>query len=375
VNNVKLPMKIPMQDLARSVASEPYLFDTLSRVLRSGYWLGGPETNAFAIEFAKYLGVPHFLCVANGTDALEIALRAVGCERGDEVMTVANAGGYTTAICQIIGAIPVYIDIDRDTFLMDISSVPKALGKRTKAVVTTHLYGGLVDVEALRGILDSAGCEGVAIIEDCAQAHGATMRERKAGSFGDMAAFSFYPTKNLGALGDAGGIATCDTDLIERAELLHQYGWRPKYHVETGFGRNSRMDEIQAAVLRSRLLRLDGQNERRRSIIRAYERAGRKHLRFPRLNSQIPSGHLAVACVADRDRFRHYLASCQIATDVHYPMLDCDQPPWRNLGRNSESLIKSREIASMIVSLPCFPEMTDAEVDHVCKTISLYTVE
>ena len=180
------------------------------------------------------------------------------------------------------------------------------------------------------------------------------LRARKAGSLGNLAVFSFYPTKNLGACGDAGGIATSDDSLFERAKLLHQYGWKQKYLVETAFGRNSRMDEIQAAVLRARLSSLDAGNERRRSIIRAYERAGRYLLRFPRLNSQVPSGHLAVGCVAHRDRFRQHLAAAQIATDIHYPFLDCDQPAWQRLSRNGEDLRElgksPRQLSACLVS-------------------------
>jgi dTDP-3-amino-2,3,6-trideoxy-4-keto-D-glucose/dTDP-3-amino-3,4,6-trideoxy-alpha-D-glucose/dTDP-2,6-dideoxy-D-kanosamine transaminase len=359
-----------MHDLARS-AREPHLMDRIAEVVRSGRWLDGPEARRFATEFADYLDVDFFLCLANGTDALEIALRAVGCGAGSEVLTVANAGGYSTAACQLVGATPVYVDICADSLLMDITAVPAAIGERSKAIVVTHLYGGLVDIEALRSILKRSGYS-ITIIEDCAQAHGGALRQRKAGSLGDLAAFSFYPTKNLGACGDAGGIATRDARLFEQARRLHQYGWVRKYEVETPSGRNSRMDEIQGAVLRARLPRLEAANARRRSIIAAYEDTCRGAVRFPHLSSQLPAAHLAVARVADRDRFQRHMTQHEIATEVHYPILDCDQPAWRQLGRNCESLVRSRQATNEVVSIPCFPEMTDEEIEHVCRAISAF---
>jgi dTDP-3-amino-2,3,6-trideoxy-4-keto-D-glucose/dTDP-3-amino-3,4,6-trideoxy-alpha-D-glucose/dTDP-2,6-dideoxy-D-kanosamine transaminase len=368
---VNRTMKIPMRDLARSDA-QPQLIECMAQVVRSGQWLNGCQTQSFSIEFAEYLGVEHFLCLANGTDALEIALRTVGCGEDSDVLTVANAGGYTTAACHLVRATPVYVDVDIDTLLMDITAVPSAIGERTKAIVVTHLYGRLVDVEALRKILDSAGRGSIAVIEDCAHAHGGTLRQRKAGSLGDLAAFSFYPTKNLGACGDAGGIATRDARLFELARRLHQYGWACKHQVETSCGRNSRMDEIQAAVLRLRLTRLESENARRRSIIATYRRSGSDAVLFPQLDAQLEAAHLAVARVSDRDRFRRHMAEQRIATDVHYPMLDCDQLAWRQSGRAAHDLIRSRQAVSEIVSVPCFPEMTDDEVERVSRAISSF---
>ncbi len=364
-------MKIPMRDLARS-AGESQVLDCITHVARSGRWIDGTQIRSFAKEFSEYLGVEHFLCLANGTDALEIALRTSGCGEGSEVLTVANAGGYTTAACHLVGATPVYVDIEDATLLMDLSAVPGAIGERTKAVVVTHLYGRLVDIEALRRILNSAGYESIAIIEDCAHAHGGTLRNQRAGSLGDLSAFSFYPTKNLGACGDAGGIATRDIRLFERARRLHQYGWASKHQVETAFGRNSRMDEIQAAVLRVRLGRLEAENERRRSIIATYNRSGHGAVTFPQLNDQLQAVHLAVARVQERDRFRRHLAEHEIATEVHYPVLDCDQPAWRHLGRTADGLGRSRQALNEIVSIPCFPEMTNAEVEQVSVALSSF---
>jgi aminotransferase EvaB len=366
-------MKIPMQDLARSVSQEPSLLQIISDILHSGRMLNGPETNAFADEFSNFLGVKYFLGVGNGTDALEIALRAVGCMAGDEVLTVANAGGYTTAVCHLIGATPVYVDVEPDTLLMNLSLVPKAIiCNKTKAIVITHLYGAMVDVQELRLRLASIGHGKLAIIEDCAQAHGAEMRNHKAGSLGDLAAFSFYPTKNLGACGDAGGIATQSPELFERARLLHQYGWKKRYCVATPYGRNSRIDELQAAILRHRLTRLEAHNERRRHIIRMYEQAGSSFLKFPEPRYQTPSGHLAVACTKYRDDLRRHLLMHNIDTDIHYPILDCDQESWRGLGRSVDQLTQSRRAASTIITIPNFPDMTDGEVQYVAEALAAY---
>jgi dTDP-4-amino-4,6-dideoxygalactose transaminase len=233
------------------------LDQTALDVLRSGWWLNGPRNKEFCEAFAGYLGVSHFVGLANGTDALEIVLRVL-LERGhgagsqasyaSEIITVANAGGYTSTACYLTGCTPVYVDIEQESQLLSIPSAVAALSDRTAAVVATHLYGGLIDVPALRHAMNEAGYAHIPILEDCAQAHGLKGCGGQAGAFGDIATFSFYPTKNLGALGDGGGVATNDADLAASVRRLQQYGWGDKYRIVAAGGRNSRLDELQAAT-------------------------------------------------------------------------------------------------------------------------------
>ncbi|MRR13653.1 DegT/DnrJ/EryC1/StrS family aminotransferase, partial [bacterium] len=261
-------MRVPFNDPARQVRDLRHeLGQALDSVVDSGWFIHGRSHQSFEAAFAEYCGVAACVGVANGTDALEIALRAVGCGPGTEVVTVANAGGYTTTACLAAGATPVFADVDAETLEMSPRALEQVLSPSTKAVVITHLYGQMAEVEALSALARSRG---IAVIEDCAQAHGAVRGDKKAGSFGDLACFSFYPTKNLGALGDGGAIVTDNRELAERCTMLRQYGWAGKYDARIAGGRNSRLDEMQAAVLLVKLPHLDGWNERRRAIAAHY---------------------------------------------------------------------------------------------------------
>jgi dTDP-4-amino-4,6-dideoxygalactose transaminase len=257
--------KIALQDTGRRYGA--YASDLKAAaidVMASGWWLNGARNAAFAREFAEFLGATTCVPVANGTDALEIALRALICARGiggDEVVTVANAGGYASTAIREVGLTPVYVDIDIETQLVDTEGLLSALGPRTAIVVLTHLYGGAVEVLAIRDRINESGYQHVPIVEDCAQAHGASVNGRRVGSMGDIGTFSFYPTKNLGAMGDGGAIVTSDNAIGEAARRLHQYGWSEKYRIALSGGRNSRMDEIQAAILSVSLPHLDTMNK------------------------------------------------------------------------------------------------------------------
>ncbi|TVM15496.1 erythromycin biosynthesis sensory transduction protein eryC1 [Oceanidesulfovibrio indonesiensis] len=366
-------MKIPMNDLSRAYRDSQAIFDDLlTKVGASGYYLNGPYSKAFSREFAEYVGTPHCLLVGNGSDALELALRAAGVEAGDRVVTVANAGGYTTVACRIIGAVPVYADIDPDTLLMDVDDAASLIDPSVRAVVVTHLFGAMVDVEALRSRVAALGKHCPVIVEDCAQAHGASIRGQRAGSFAELATFSFYPTKNLGAFGDGGAVLCRDGAFMDRLSQLHQYGWSKKYHVSVPLGRNSRMDEIQAAVLSARLPGLEDANAARRAVIDSYAAAAPASVAFPKRPDQIPVAHLAVVMVEDRDGFRAHLAEQGIGTDIHYPVLDCDQPGWGELPQVCGQLPNSRRRLNEIVSLPCFPELTHAEISRVAEALAAY---
>lgn len=337
--------------------------------LRSGRWLFGEATEGFARDFARYLGVTHVLPVANGTDALELALRAVGVGAGDEVVTAANAGGYTSIACRVIGATPVYADILMPTMTLDPNDVVARLSDHVKAVVVTHLYGNLGEVDRVRVLLDAAGRVDIAIVEDCAQAHGARMGERLAGSLGDIATFSFYPSKNLGALGDGGAVATARDDLAHRIRLLRQYGWEPRYHNVAAYGRNSRIDEVQAAVLRIKLQHLDAMNRARRAILQAYRDALPEGYRLCVAEGEATVGHLAVLLCPNREIAQVHLNRMGVQTDIHYPTLDPDQPAWHDLPMRSGTLSTSRIAVERILTLPCFPHLTEAEIARVCEAL------
>jgi aminotransferase EvaB len=359
-------MRVPFNDLARQLpVFEPDLSRAIAEVVASGWYVMGPQHDAFEAEFAAYCGVDHCMGVGNGTDALEIALRAVGC--GDEVVTAANAGGYTSTAILLAGAVPVFADVDEQSLLLTAHTVEPLLSERTRAIVVTHLYGKLADVDAIVAVAETRG---IVVLEDCAQAHGARRAGRAAGSFGDIAAFSFYPTKNLGALGDGGAVVTRDSDLARRVRQLRQYGWAEKYRAVTPGGCNSRLDEIQAAVLRVKLRSLDGQNARRRRIAERYRIASEgTPLRM------LPAGddsvaHLCVGLHPDRDGFRERMTAAGVDTAVHYPVPDHRQEAFSEAGWRAASLATTESAAGRVVSLPCFPELTDDEVDRVCAAIA-----
>ena len=333
-------------------------------MLNSGWVVLGPEVRSFEEELASYVGVGHATSVGNGTDALTIALTALGCGHGDMVVTVANAGGYATTAIRNVGAIPVYVDVDPTTALMSVDSLSVALEPGVKVVVVTHLFGAMAPVQQ---IVDLCHEREIKVLEDCAQAIGAERDGRRAGSIGDAAAFSFYPTKNLGALGDGGAITTDDAILAEAVRSLRQYGWEGKYTVGRTGGRNSRLDELQAAVLRVRLPVLDAGNARRRDIHRRYAEA----TSCPVFGVDDASfvAHLAVLDVPDRVRARASLGEAGITTDIHYPIPDHQQPVTAD-HRIAGSLATTERLAERILTVPCFPELTDEEVARVCDGLS-----
>jgi dTDP-4-amino-4,6-dideoxygalactose transaminase len=356
-------MTIALNDLARHHAPLRAELDAaIARVNDRGHYILGPEVEAFEREFAAYCGAASCIAVGNGTDALELALRALGVGADDEVATVANAGGYATTAIRATGATPVYADMDEATLNADPTSLAERLTPRTRAIVVTHLYGRLADVEAIARIAKERD---LALIEDCAQAHGAARGGRKAGTFGAVGCYSFYPTKNLGALGDAGALVTNDTTLAARIAELRTYGWRGKYRVAAPGGMNSRMDEVQAAVLRVKLPRLDAWNARRREIARRYAAsiANPAIALLPRPDDGSDVAHLYVVRAKDRDALRVHLASADIATDIHYPVPDHRQAGWTSAA--SPSLLRTERACDEVLSLPCYPELAEAEIAAV----------
>jgi len=358
---------VPVADPRRNVETHRgELDEAVARVLSRGRYVLGAEHDAFETELAAYLGARHCLGVASGTDALELALLAVGCRPGDEVVTSPNAGFYSSAAALSAGLRIRFADVEETTLGLSAAMVEAALTSATRAVVVTHLYGLMVDVEQIVALCHDRG---VAVVEDCAQAAGARREGRSAGTFGDAAAFSFYPTKNLAALGDGGAVVTGHEDVAEAVRRLRQYGWEAKYRVAAPHGRNSRLDELQAAILRVRLPKLDGWNERRRAIARRYRAALPNDAgRLVCLDGEDYVAHLAVALVGDRDRVQVRLREAGIGSDVHYPVADHRQQVWGGALANVR-LPVTEHACEHVVTLPCFPELADNEVDRVCEAL------
>lgn len=353
---------------AAAVNADLDLFIPIKRVIDRHWYVLGEEVASFEREFAQYVGVSECVSLANGTDALELAMRGLGVQKGDRVVAVANAGFYGSTAIYAVGASPLYVDIDGKTLTMSVSALAKVMELKPRAIIVTHLYGQFSDIDELVRIADDAG---VPLIEDCAQSHGATHNGKQAGSFGRIACFSFYPTKNLGALGDGGAIVTNDVDLANRVRTLRQYGWSQKYQVTVAGGRNSRLDEIQAAVLREKLPHLAGWNNQRRRIAQRYNEAfASLPLERPRSIGEDYVAHLYVLRVKDRHSFREFLKARGIATDIHYPIPDHRQPAYPLTDATQLNITESA--CSSVVSLPCFPGLTEVEVERVIAAVLEY---
>lgn len=341
------------------------------RALNSGWYILGPELAAFEAEFAAYHGVAHAVGVANGTDAIELALRAGGVGPGDEVITVSHTAVPTVCAVERAGATPVLVEINPDTYTMDPDAARAAITPRTKALLPVHLYGHPADMDALGAL---AAQHGLLLIEDCAQAHGARWKGQMVGTFGHMAAFSFYPTKNLGAAGDGGAVITDDAQLAERLRLLRNYGQSVRYHNVTR-GVNSRLDEVQAAILRVKLAHLDAHNARRRALAAIYDRdlAG---VTLPRPVGDVEHVyHLYVVRHPQRDRFMEALKARSVGTLIHYPIPVHRQEAYADLGYGPGSLPLTEQIAQEIVSLPLYIGLTDSDIETVAAAARHSLVE
>jgi len=366
---------VPFNDLKRGTESIRAELDAaIARVVSSGWFVLGPEHDAFESELAAYVGTSHAINVGNGTDALELGLAALGVIPGSLVLTVANAGAYTSTATRLLGAEPVYVDIDPQTHLMSGATLERAIagcGDVPAAIVVTHLYGALAPMDE---ILIVAAKHNIPVLEDCAQSLGARANGTMGGAFGHISTTSFYPTKNLGALGDGGAVMTNSAELAERVRRMRQYGWASKYSIESAHGRNSRLDELQAAILRVKLPRLDAGNQRRRDIHAVYESAlatssHANELRLVNTTTERFIAHLAVLETADRAGARAALDATGIKTDVHYPVPD-HQQKWPDFSPRHMPLETTERAAGRIFSVPMFPELTDAEVARVAEALS-----
>ena len=342
------------------------LLACMQRVVDRGWFVLGPEVRGFEQAFAAVAGAEHVVGVGNGTDALILALRALDVRPGQRVVTVANAGGYSTTALKALNAEPVYVDVEDQSLLMDPQALSRALADGSVvAVIVTHLYGRMAQMSALSALCREAG---VPLIEDCAQAHGAVQAGRPAGAWGALACFSFYPTKNLGALGDGGAVVTSDDQLAGRLRALRQYGWGHKYEVELAGGCNSRLDELQAAVLVAKLPQLGVANERRRAVARQYQ-AGLAGLplQCPPAAGLDDVVHLYAVRTPQRAALQAHLQRLGIDSEVHYPVPDHRQSVWAD--RPSPALPTTEAACGQVLSLPCHPGLDASQVQRVIDAV------
>ncbi|MBN8216048.1 MAG: DegT/DnrJ/EryC1/StrS family aminotransferase [Spirochaetes bacterium] len=342
----------------------------LHRVLDSGRYILGPEVEAFEREFAAACGSPFAIGVGSGTDALHLALRALGIGAGDEVIVPSHTAVATIAAVEMAGAIPVFADIEAATFTLDPARVDEACGPKTKAILAVHLYGQPADLDRLGAIARSRG---LLLIEDCAQAHGARHRNLTVGSIGDAGCFSFYPTKNLGAFGDGGLVCARESAVASRIRELREYGWRERYHsATTGF--NSRLDELQAAILREKLPRLgaDTAERQRQAAVYLHELDG-TGVGLPRVRPGTSHVfHLFVVRSADREGLKRHLQSKGIGAAIHYPLPVHLQDAYRGRVRGGEALPESERACREILSLPLFPGLTEGEQQTVIDAVKSF---
>ncbi|GBC83750.1 dTDP-3-amino-3,4,6-trideoxy-alpha-D-glucose transaminase [bacterium HR11] len=363
------PPWVPLVDVQRHNASlRPALDAAFRRVLERGHFVLGEETEAFEADWAAWCGTRYGIACSNGSAALYIALKALGIGPGDEVITTAFTFVATVEAILMAGARPVLVDVDEATALMDLQQVEAAITPRTVAVLPVHLYGQVGDMVALRQLCDRYG---LALIEDAAQAHGARFRGRRAGTFGDIACFSFYPTKNLSALGDAGAIVTDDPQWAERCRLIRNHG-RAQHHLHVQVGFNFRLGELQAAFLRAKLRYLDAWIARRNAIVGTYrtQAPGGRYWRWVQTVPEAePAWHLAVLRTPYREALREWLHAHRVQTGIYYDTPVPFQPAFAFLEVPPDRFPQATAWARETLSVPLFPEMTDPEVHRVVDAL------
>lgn len=370
------PPAIPQNDPKAAYLAQRGAIDAaIARVLDSGWYILGKETSAFEAEFAAAVGATHGIGVGSGTDALVLALRALGIGAGKTVATVSHTAVATVAAIEMTGARALLLDIDPATYTMDAAALADALARpprgieRVDAILPVHLYGQPADLAAIAPL---ARRHGATLVEDCAQCHGARVDGQPAGSIGAVACFSFYPTKNLGALGDGGMVTTSDAGLAAELRAIREYGWRGRRYVSERTGVNSRLDELQAAILRVKLASLAADNARRRAIAARYDAglAGSKltlPARAPRAEHVF---HQYVVRSARRDALRAALQEAGIGTNIHYPMPIHLQPAYRGrIAIGATGMAQTERAANEVLSLPMYPQLSDGQIDRVVAAV------
>ena len=359
---------IPFGDLRLQYqAIKVELDQAIQSVLNDGWFILGTNVSAFENEFAAYCGAAFAVGVANGTDALQLALMACGVTPGDEVVTTPHSATFTALAISATGAVPTFVDIDPDSYNVNPRKLEEAIGPRTRAIMPVHLYGQPADMDPIVAI---AHRYNLFVIEDAAQAHGALYKGRRVGTLGDVACFSFYPSKNLGAFGDGGMVVTSNSEIGEKVRMLRDGGQKTRYDHQL-LGRNSRLDELQAAILRVKLTYLEKWNERRRHIAALYTALlGDSEVEPP---IEMPHSrhvyHLYVVRCEDRDALQEHLAARGVGTAIHYPIPIHLQGAyrWLNLGRGSFPI--AERYAEHVLSLPIYPELTDAKVRQIAAHV------
>ena len=368
-----MSFEIPILDLRgqhRSLQSE--LLNAVAGVLEAGQYILGPNVTLFEEEFARYLGIAHAVGLNSGTDALHLALRALEIGPGDEVITSAFSFIATAEAISILGAQPVFVDIDPRSYALDPRAVEAAITPRTRAIIPVHLYGTPAPMHELMKIAER---HSLAVVEDCAQSVGASIDERKTGTFGTISAFSFFPSKNLGACGDGGMVVTDRADLAQRVRALRAHGGRKKYYHEE-IGLNSRLDEMQAAILRVKLQHLEGWTLGRRAVAARYDAAfaAQRGIQTP---FEEPSFynvyHQYTIRSAGRDELQETLRAGGIGTAVYYPLPLHLQPAYAHLGGKPGDLPQSEAAAESVLSLPISPDLASADQDRVIDAIRNFT--
>jgi len=353
--------------LAQFQSHQAEIEKAVLQVMRGPRYILGPEVEALEREFASYIGVSHAIGVANATDAIELTLRSLGIGRGDEVITVSHTAVATVAGIEAAGATPVLVDIEPDYYTLRPDQLEEVLSKKTKVVMPVHLYGQAAD---LGSILQFCKKHGLKMVEDVSQAHGASWRGQRLGSFGDAGCFSCYPTKNLGAIGDGGLITVKDPQLAQKIGMMREYGWRDRYVSEMP-GRNSRLDELQAAILRIKLRHLDADNRKRRHLAQSYTKLlSSTGLVLPKTRADAEHVfHLYVVKAQGRTKILETLKTKDIHAGIHYPIPIHKQPAYQGRIRTARSMEMTETLAQKVFSLPLYPELTQQNLNEVVKAL------
>lgn len=362
---------IPLVDLKKQYFSIKDEIDiAVKRVLESGHFILGNEVLSLEREVAEYIGVRHAIGVASGTDALHLSLLACGIGEGDEVITTPFTFIATAEAISYCGAKPVFVDIDINSYNIDPSKIEDKITKKTQAIIPVHMYGHAAGMDE---ILEIAKRYNLKVIEDCAQAFGTEYKGKKIGGIGDIGAFSFFPSKNLGAYGDGGIVVTDDKDIADKIMMLRVHGSKQKY-IHQIIGYNSRLDEIQAAILRVKLKKIDGWNEMRRKNASIYNNLLNKlPVQLPKEEGRSHIYHVYTIQIKNRDECIKFLGENGISTAVHYPVPIPAQEPYKYLGYSEADLPNSYKVSREVISLPMFPELKMEEIEKVCEAVKVFT--